>query len=154
MDSFIYSLYGTNKDIEATRNTVMTALVSILILLFIITVSMVNNAFTAQIRNGKRQIGTLRAVGASMWDIVGIYIREFISTMPIGLIIGFGAYNLTYFMLYFINKHNNQLDEMLPYSVMPAILFCVALFAVCSINLFIQVRKYIKTNIVDNIREL
>lgn len=154
MDSFIYSLYGTNKDIEATRNTVMTALVSILILLFIITVSMVNNAFTAQIRNGKRQIGTLRAVGASMRDIVGIYIREFISTMPIGLIIGFGAYNLIYFVLYFINKHNNTLDDMLPYSVIPAILFCVALFAVCSINLFIQVRRYIKTNIVDNIREL
>lgn len=118
----------------------MTALVSILILLFIITVSMVNNAFTAQIRNGKRQIGTLRAVGASMRDIVGIYIREFISTMPIGLIIGFGAYNLIYFVLYFINKHNYTLDDMLPYSVMPAILFCVALFAVCSINLFIQVR--------------
>ena len=148
-----YSVYAQEKENKNSQNSAMIAMISILALGFVLIVSMVNNAFSAQIRNGKRQIGTLRAVGASQRNIVGIYIREFISTMSVGLIIGFGSYNLFYLIFYLVIKYY-KIDRMLPYSVIPAILFCLALFAVCSANLFIQVRKQIKTNIVDNIREL
>lgn len=55
--------------------------IALIMLFFIISVSMVNNALTNRLRADRRAIGTLRAVGASMGDIVESYLRQLAGMM-------------------------------------------------------------------------
>lgn len=147
------STYAYNRDFEKTRTTSLTALISVLVLFFIIAVSIVNNSFTARIRAGKRQIGTLRAVGASASEIVGMYIREFAGMLLFGIVGGFALYNGLYFITYAIYTADGQIFD-LPYTITPAIIFCLGVIIACTLNLVVQVKRLMKLSIVDNIREL
>ncbi len=152
-DGHLESTYAYNRDFQKTRTTSLTALISVLVLFFIIAVSIVNNSFTARIRAGKRQIGTLRAVGASASEIVGMYIREFAGMLLFGTIGGFVLYNIIYFTSYMICKVNMEIFQ-LPYIITPAIIFCFGVIIACTVNLVAQVKRLMKLSIVDNIREL
>ncbi len=61
---------------------------TILLLFFAICASMINNALSARIRAGRREIGTLRAVGASGQVITRSYLWQLLATFSWGTIIG------------------------------------------------------------------
>ncbi|NLA04795.1 MAG: FtsX-like permease family protein, partial [Firmicutes bacterium] len=75
---------------ENRRNTygLVIAAGAILLLLFAICASMINNALSARIRAGKREIGTLRAVGASEEVITRSYRWQLLSTFAWGTAAG------------------------------------------------------------------
>lgn len=156
----VYSQYGMQKDEEQGKTTLFVAMLSIIILFLSISASIINNSFSAQIREGKREIGTLRAVGASRREIVMSYIKQLISIFGWGYGIGFAGFGITYGIFNFISYMNAKefgydfTGLELKVTLWQTVLACVILFAVCSINLMIKTGKEMKNSIIDNIREL
>lgn len=157
---YVYSQYGVAKDNEQTKQILFISMLAIIILFLSISASIINNSFSSQIREGKREIGTLRAVGASQREIIMSYIRQLISIFGWSYGIGFAGFGISYGISYFISYMNAKtfgyefhgLD--LDVTLWQTILACVILFAVCSINLSIKIRKEMKNSIIENIREL
>ena len=141
--------YEEDQENQSWMRTLMISLLAIVILFFSICASIVNNALTAKIRESKKEIGTLRAVGASVKEVTSSYVRQLISMFSWGCGVGFIGYILTHVIVMLVNK-----DLGLTFEIWPAIIICVLLYAICSLNLYLKIRKEMKNSIVDNIREL
>lgn len=165
MSTFIKSLTsgkgirtGSNyKDIQSGMQEVkllLIALFSIIILFFCIATSLINNSITAQIRANKREIGTLRAVGASSRELTMSFVYQLLNMFGWGCGLGFAIYSIGYlaFRFFYINIKGYMFT--FPYEIWQAALICVLMFAVCSINIYSKVKKQMKNSIVENIREL
>lgn len=142
------------SDIEYV-NQLYTYVFSIVIVGFLICGSIINNTITASIRERKKEIGTLRAVGADIGVLVKSYVRQLFSSLGMGYLAGFGGFGL-FWILYKVFEE--KLDEvgyaLLAFSPWETLAFCLVLFAICSINLWSKVKKEMKNSIVENIREL
>ncbi len=138
--------YAHDKENQSYMRILIISLLAVVILFFSICASIVNNALTAKIRESKKEIGTLRAVGASVKEITISYVRQLVSMFSWGCGIGFIGYIITHIILYKIFE--------LTFEIWPAIIICVLLFSMCSLNLYLKIRKEMKNSIVDNIREL
>ena len=129
------------------------AVLSVCLVFFTMTGSLINNSFTSRIRSGKRQIGTLRAVGASMRELVAAYRKELLWLFGVSFSIGtvlYVAFN-PIFVRFFEGHWKGFL--LTPW-VLLAVAGCALLAFVCSLNLRVQLKKLTKDSIVDNIREL
>ncbi len=149
----IWSNYEFAQGDKQIFNNYLTAILSVVILLFSISGSMINNALTARIREEKRQIGTLRAVGADRKTIVTSYIRQLISMFSWGYAFGF---LLCVFIEIGVEVYAKVKETEPVISVQfwqPAV-FCVILFAVSAFNMWTKIKKEMKHSIVENIREL
>ncbi len=149
----VVSTFTSLQELDNSRKTMIIALISVILLFFTLCASLVNNAMSARIRENKRQIGTLRAVGASAKELTGSYIRQMISMFIYGTVGGFGIYNIVYLILFIWSKKTGN-DMPVDYFVIPSVIMCAVVFAICSVNLWRQVKKQMKYSIVDNIREL
>ncbi len=134
-------------------NSVRLSVLAIVILFLSISASIINNSLSSRIRESKREIGTLRAVGATERELTLSYIRQLFSTFGISYAAGFILYLIVYFTEYIAFKVNDTQME-LQFSIWQTIFACAILFAVCSINLWVKIRKEMKNSIIDNIREL
>ncbi len=153
-DKFVNSLYEMNKENILSIKTLYIIVTSIIILLFTLCGSLINNALTARIRESKKEIGTLRAVGASVKDISSSYIRQLLSVLGFGTILGFVAFALFYgiYCLVFISMGDTTDDFILTFR--ETIVAVIALFGCCIGNVYFKVKKEMKNSIVENIREL
>lgn len=149
-----YSLYERQKDQMLTVKTMYIIITAVVILLFTLCGSLINNALTARIRESKKEIGTLRAVGASVKDISSSYIRQLLSVLGFGTILGFVAFALFYglYCLIFISMGETTDDFILTFR--ETIVAVIALFVCCIGNVHFKVKKEMKNSIVENIREL
>lgn len=128
-------------------------LYAIVILLFTICGSIVNNTVMATIKEDKKKIGTLRAVGANEKEISKSYILQLLSMFKWGFGIGFGGFFLSYLIIVLTNKYTS-LAEVLVFNPWITLLFAVLLFAICSLSVYSKIRKETRNSIVENIREL
>ena len=144
------SAYALNKEDSAIVEVFLIAMFSIVILFFSICASLVNNALTAKIRESKKEIGTLRAVGASIKDITESYIRQLLLMFVWGGGFGFGGYIAINSAIWIISKK----DFPLPFEIWQAAVLFVLLLGICSLNLYLNVKMQMKHSIVENIREL
>lgn len=149
----VKSGYAEDQETQAWLKTLMISLLAIVILFFSICASIVNNALTAKIRESKKEIGTLRAVGASVKEVTSSYVRQLVSMFSWGCGIGFAGYIIAYLISYIMSTFIYQ-DYRPSFEIWPAIIICVLLFSMCSLNLYLKIRKEMKNSIVDNIREL
>ncbi|MBQ7861965.1 MAG: ABC transporter permease [Clostridia bacterium] len=147
----VRSGYSFNKDSQQTSKILMISLLSIVILMFSICASIVNNALTAKIRESKKEIGTLRAVGASVKELTSAYIRQLVSMFAWGMGIGLGGYTLTHTVL--VLYYGKEVYSI-PFMIWPAMIICVLLCLICSVNLYAKIKQEMKHSIVENIREL
>ena len=147
----VRSGYSYNKDSQQTAKILMISLLSIVILMFSICASIVNNALTAKIRENKKEIGTLRAVGASVKELTSAYIRQLVSMFAWGMGIGLGGYTLTHTAL--VLYYGKEVYSI-PFMIWPAMVICVLLCLICSANLYVKIKQEMKHSIVENIREL
>ena len=145
-----FSVYNLTKDDRDVMKSFLVAMFSVVILFFSICASMVNNALTAKIRESKKEIGTLRAVGASVKDITESYIRQLLLMFVWGGGFGFGGYIAINSAIWIISKK----DFPLPFEIWQAAVLFVLLLDICSLNLYLNVKKQMKHSIVENIREL
>ena len=141
--------YAHDKEHLSYMRILIISLLAIVILFFSICASIVNNALTAKIRESKKEIGTLRAVGASVKEITISYVRQLVSMFSWGCGIGFIGYIVAHIIIKGIN--DNILNT---FEIWPAVIICVLLFSMCSLNLYLKIKKEMKNSIVDNIREL
>lgn len=144
-----YSGFEQNQDAREGLQTLFICLLSIVVLFFSICASIVNNSLTAKIRESKREIGTLRAVGASAKEITQSYIRQLLSMFVWGCSAGFVGYIISHIAIVAYFK-----DQSLTFEIWQAMLIIAVLFLICSINLYAKIKKEMKNSIVENIREL
>lgn len=145
-----YSGFEQNQDARENIQTLFICLISIVVLFFSICASIVNNSLTAKIRESKREIGTLRAVGASVKEITQSYIRQLLSMFVWGCSAGFAGYIIGHLGIIAYFKDPNYLT----FEIWQAMLIIAVLFLICSINLYAKIKKEMKNSIVENIREL
>ncbi|MCR3922301.1 MAG: FtsX-like permease family protein [Firmicutes bacterium] len=124
---------------------------AVVILFFAICVSMINNALSARIRASKREIGTIRAVGASKREIARSYLWQLTSMFVWGTAIGM-AVQLALCGWLSTNQYVDSAVVSLP--VWQPLLFVVVLFGICYLNVRSKVGGIFKDSIVENIREL
>lgn len=150
---YLRSRFKNNEENKMMYKGLLIALLSVVILFFSICASVINNSLTAQIRDGKREIGTLRAVGASAKELTQSYFRQLLSMFGWGCGVGFGLYTFIWILMYFAAKSSGTTLNY-SYEIWQAALICIALLAVCFVNLYSKVKKQMKYSIVENIREL
>ena len=153
-DTFIESLYETEKYNTLTVKTMYIIITAVVILLFTMCGSMINNALTARIRESKKEIGTLRAVGASTKEISFSYIRQVLSVLGVGTLAGAGAFGLFFgiYTLIILSYGQSQDDYILTF--WQTLIGIVLLIVFCVLNVYLKVKKEMKHSIVENIREL
>ena len=157
---YAVSNYASVKYQRHENLQILFSMLAIIIVGFTICASIVNNTLTASIREKKRTIGTLRAVGASEKDLVMSYIKQLLSMFAWGYGLGFSIFTIIYLCIYAKFKYEqasiNGFDGSFEFSFNPwlTVVFCIILFGVCSINLWLKIRKEMKNSIIENIREL
>lgn len=161
LDSYCYDqLQGAQESMQYQRQLLMFAAAFIL-LFFAISISMVNNALTNRLRSDKRAIGTLRAVGASMEDIKESYLRQLLTMMGWGALMGVVMFLAGMEGLYWIGGgvgigYIPYLFKRLPWwgLILAELGYLMLIFGVCALNLHIRLKDILRAGIVDNIREL
>ena len=151
---YIKSLYEIEKDNTLTVKTMYIIITAVVILLFTMCGSMINNALTARIRESKKEIGTLRAVGASSKEISSSYIRQVLSVLGVGTLAGAGAFGLFFgiYTLIILSYGQTQDDYILTF--WQTLIGIILLIVFCVLNVYLKVKKEMKHSIVENIREL
>jgi len=124
---------------------------ALIILFFAICASMVNNTLSARIWANKRQIGTVRAVGASEREIVHSYLWQLLSLFTWGTIIGLAA-ELGVCRCLLSTQEMQSVKAALP--LWQPLLFVTLLFVICFLNVRSKVSAIFRGSIVENIREL
>ena len=152
-DSNYISYYGFNKEQQEMYNNFSLIVLAIVILIFTICSSIINNTLTANIRNDKKKIGTMRAVGADNKVIFACYIKQLLSMFKWGYILGFGGFLVSYFVYYLYVKSNDN-DLYMVFSPWFTIIIGFVVFIFCALNLWFKIKKETKNSIVENIREL
>lgn len=152
---YLDSNYNYNQFQKNQHYMILAAMISIIIISFVICASVINNSISARIRENKKVIGTLRAVGADQGDLVKSYIIQMLSMFSWGVGIGFGVYLVGFFISKIVQKYFvRSFIADLAFNPWITIGMTILLFIVCSINLWLKVRKEMKNSIVENIREL
>ncbi len=154
-DGYIGSIYQQNEQIRQNQITIIASLASIMIICLAVCASIINNAMSARIRESKKAIGTLRAVGADERELTKSFIYQMRSMFVWGTVIGFVGYIIGYFINILVAKYYYGSESYsLEFFPWVAIGIVIVLFIICSINLWAKVRKEMKNSIVENIREL
>lgn len=126
---------------------------SMVILLFTICASIINNTIASNIKEDKKKIGTLRAVGANKKEISLSYIIQFLSMFKWGFGFGFGLFGASYLVLHLIPETKGLTGQMV-FNPWITLAFGIILFVICSLSIYSKIRKEMKNSIVENIREL
>ncbi len=153
-DTITRSLYEIEKQNMLSTKTMYIIVTAIVILLFTLCGSMINNALTARIRESKKEIGTLRAVGASSKEISSSYIRQVLSVLGVGTITGVVAFGLFFGIYCLIALSYNQTQDDFILTFWETLVGLIVLVIGCIFNIYLKVRKEMKHSIVENIREL
>ncbi|MDW7650937.1 MAG: FtsX-like permease family protein [Bacillota bacterium] len=124
---------------------------TVVILFFAICVSMVNNALSARIRAGKREIGAIRAVGASEREILHSYLWQLVSMFAWGTGIGM---TIQLALARWLLIKDKQVVTIATIPLWQPLMFVAILFGICYLNVRMKVTGILKDSIVENIREL
>ena len=145
----ILSVFAVHEAEKQEKINWITSIASFILVFLCVSISLVNNSISAQIREGKRTLGTLRAVGASEKELVSSFVTQIRYILLLGFGIGFMFYLCT-------NSIVGRLftGESTTITVLPMILMLVVLALTSYINLKIKIKSITKNSIVENIREL
>ena len=147
------SYYIIIKDQQQTNSAVLILLTAIIILFMSISASIINNSLTAQIREGRRELGTLRAVGASARDLFGSYVSQLVSMLSISYAVGFVLFIVSYFIVQAVTD-KIEYERIFSFGIWETVVACALLFIFCAVNLWLKIKKEMKHSVIDNIREL
>ncbi len=146
---YVGSAFAMNEAQKREYRSIVISLISLIFVFICVSIALINNSISAQIREGKRTIGTLRAVGASEKDLVLSYVMQ-IANILVG---GFGAGTIIYVASYRLIGLI-VVGEYWPVALWPAFLIFAILALACYIDLKVKIRIVLKHSIVENIREL
>ena len=138
---------------DTTRNLLLAA-GTVLLLFTAIALSMMDNALSGRIRADRRTIGTLRAVGAPLSAILGLYRRQVGILLAAGALAGFALSAAIFAATYSGFKFTTF--RVLPVWGLPALLaaYAAAVLLACHLGLRARLRGLPRASIVESIREL
>ena len=113
---YLNSIYENHQFLEKQKMLEIVTIVSILIICFAVSLSIINNAMSARIRESKREIGTLRAVGADERALTKSFINQMTSMFTLGIGIGFGLYILSFVVIKIIGKYLYDINLALTFN--------------------------------------
>ncbi len=145
----IGSSFAWNEGEKQELRTLSVSVISLILVMLCVCISLINNSVSAQIREGKRSIGTLRAVGASEKDLVLSYVMQIANMLLWGFLSGTAIYIVSYRVIGKI-----LVGEYWPVVLWPAFLVFGIIAITCYINLKAKIKTVTKHSIVENIREL
>lgn len=139
---------------QTTFGLIFTAY-ALVILFFAICTSMVNHVISARIQAGKRQIGTLRAVGASEREISRSFGLQMLAMLALGTAVGIAVELLLCAHLKDngIFLHPEQMAKV-PLPLWQPMVFTGLIAATCWFRVRRKLKQILSGSIVDNIREL
>ncbi len=148
------SNYADLQSRKSEMKFLLTAILAVIILFLCIGASIINNAVTAKIGSDRREIGTLRAVGASAKELSMAFIHQLVSMFVWGCSIGLATYIIGYtaFKHYYVFIKGYPFE--FTFEIWQSIIICFVLFVFCCINVYVKIKKQMKYSIVENIREL
>ena len=140
---------------EIIRNLLLAA-GTVLLLFTAIALSMMDNAISGRIRADRRTIGTLRAVGAPLSAILGLYRRQVGILLAVGTLAGFALSAALLLGLRQYAYFRNTVFDALPAWGLPALLaaYVAAVLLACHLGLRARLRNLPRESIVESIREL
>lgn len=140
---------------EIIRNLLLAA-GTVLLLFTAIALSMMDNAISGRIRADRRTIGTLRAVGAPLSAILGLYRRQAGILLAAGALAGFALSAALLLGLCQFEYFRSTVFAALPAWGLPALLaaYVAIVFFACALTLRARLRNLPRTSIVESIREL
>ena len=140
---------------EIIRNLLLAA-GTVLLLFTAIALSMMDNAISGRIRADRRTIGTLRAVGAPLSAILGLYRRQAGILLAAGALAGFALSTALLLGLCQFEYFRSTVFASLPAWGLPALLaaYVAAVLLACHLGLHIRLRNLPRESIVESIREL
>lgn len=138
---------------EIIRNLLLAA-GTVLLLFTAIALSMMDNAISGRIHADRRTIGTLRAVGAPLSAILGLYRRQAGILLAAGALAGFALSAAIFAVTHSGFKFTTF--RVLPVWGLPALLaaYVAAVFLACHLGLRARLRGLPRASIVESIREL
>lgn len=154
-DSMATSTYETDQENKSNVLFLLSILLGAVILVLFFCGAIVNNTITADIRENRRELGTLRAVGASAKELSQAYILQLFKMLGWGSAAGLGGFAGSYLIAWIVCRIKYGPNSMeFIFTPWFSILFCLVLFGACSLNLYVKIKHETKNSIVDNIREL
>lgn len=152
-EAYYTSNYEYQKEQKAEIRNLIFLVCAMVILLFTICGSIINNTISANIKEDKKKIGTLRAVGANEKEISKSYIIQLLSMFKWGFGFGFGIFSLLYLIIVLTNKYTGLVNALV-FNPWVTLLLGLILFAICLLSVYTKIRKETRNSIVENIREL
>lgn len=156
-DSVDNGYYQSNYEIRKEQlDTIKNSIIlvcSIMILFYTISGSIINNTLSSNIKEDKKKIGTLRAVGANKKEITLSYILQLLSMFKWGFGIGFGLFAISFLILGLIPELESFKENM-TFNPWVTLVFGIVLFVVCSLSVSRKIHREMNNSIVENIREL
>ncbi len=150
---YFLSSYEEENWQNRQNQKLLIALVAVVIIGFAICISIINNSISAQIRENKRVIGTLRAVGADQKELSKSYIYQMLSMFGWGTGIGYGLFVVILGVIRLVTiKTGGNYDFV--FNPWFTLVMTVIAFILCALNVVSKVKKEMKNSIVENIREL
>lgn len=148
--------YRTAQEQRRWMAVLWAAIASLIMIFFVLTLSMVNNALTNRLKADSSAIGTLRAVGADMAVIFRSYRYQIYYMLLAGGLAGLILGPLT--TVYLLFWRNGPPPDPKGFSI-PVMLgmlaaYLLVMVLLCSLNLRLRLRQMARSSIVDNIREL
>ena len=140
---------------DSIRNLLLAA-GTVLLLFTAIALSMMDNALSGRIRADRRTIGTLRAVGAPLSAILGLYRRQAGILLAVGALAGFALSAALLLGLCQYAYFRSTVFAALPAWGLPALLaaYAAIVFFACALTLRARLRNLPRASIVESIREL
>ena len=140
---------------DSIRNLLLAA-GTVLLLFTAIALSMMDNALSGRIRADRRTIGTLRAVGAPLSAILGLYRRQAGILLAAGALAGFALSTALLLGLCQFEYFRGTVFAALPAWGLPALLaaYAAIVFFACALTLRARLRNLPRASIVESIREL
>lgn len=152
-ESRFFDRYETARENRRIDIVVTATCATLLTLLFAFTWALINSAVAGRVQSEVRQIGTMRAVGASKRAVFASYASQLLSIFWTGGLIGWA---LSVFGVWFaLYQYRTALfwTEGLLYCLV-APLYLLPLFGLCCLGLRAKLKPVFRSSVVENIRIL
>ncbi len=159
-DSYFSDRTDNDKQHKKDLYMITIFLGSIVLLFTIVSISMINNAISANIRSSKVMISTLRAVGATKDTVKKIYNNQLKKSLLYGIFggiiicLGLIAYHFIYNVFLIISYRKVTLEINWIYIFVSLIIYVLVLFAVGYMNINTKINKLLNNSIAQSIHEL
>ena len=150
----LFSSYEWRLQEDAEQRQFTVGLLALLLLFFCITAASLCNATNAKIRESRRSIGTLRAVGADASTLRKIYFRQYAAIFGIGLGVGCAIVAMVRIGTIAVANMRGTSPILPEIPLWPSAIFVAAVVGVVLCNLVARLRRETRRSIVENIREL